>query len=50
FPEMTCPMGVSGITDKAPAMIAVAIVAQLLQVRDQRAAALAASRREAVHP
>jgi xanthine dehydrogenase accessory factor len=45
FPEMTCPMGVSGITDKAPAMIAVAIVAQLLQVRDQRAAALAASRR-----
>jgi len=50
FPEMTCPMGVSGITDKAPAMIAVAIVAQLLQVRDQRVAALAASRRETVHP
>ncbi len=50
FPEMTCPMGVSGITDKAPAMIAVAIVAQLLQVRDQRAAALAASQAEAMHP
>lgn len=50
FPEMTCPMGVSGITDKAPAMIAVAIVAQLLQVRDQRIAALNASRLEAVHP
>ncbi|NUA29790.1 xanthine dehydrogenase accessory protein XdhC [Cupriavidus basilensis] len=47
FAEMTCPMGVCGITDKAPAMIAVAIVAQLLQVRDQRLAhlgALSASR------
>jgi xanthine dehydrogenase accessory factor len=50
FPEMTCPMGVSGITDKAPAMIAVAIVAQLLQVRDQRLAALHASHGETVHP
>ncbi len=50
FPEMTCPMGVSGITDKAPAMIAVAIVAQLLQVRDQRIAALHASQGETVHP
>ena len=50
FPEMTCPMGVSGITDKAPAMIAVAIVAQLLQIRDQRITALTASRPEAVHP
>lgn len=39
---MTCPMGVCGITDKAPAMIAVAIVAQLLQVRDQRLAHLGA--------
>ncbi|MBY4895718.1 xanthine dehydrogenase accessory protein XdhC [Cupriavidus sp. AU9028] len=36
--EMTCPIGVTGITDKAPAMIAVAIVAQLLQVRDRRLA------------
>lgn len=36
--EMTCPIGVPGITDKAPAMIAVAIVAQLLQVRDRRLA------------
>ncbi|WP_454731205.1 MULTISPECIES: xanthine dehydrogenase accessory protein XdhC [Cupriavidus] len=42
FAEMTCPMGIAGITDKAPAMIAVAIVAQLLQVRDQRAAHLGA--------
>lgn len=50
FPEMTCPMGVAGITDKAPAMIAVAIVAQLLQVREQRIAALRASRLETVLP
>lgn len=50
LPEMTCPMGVSGITDKAPAMIAVAIVAQLLQVREQRIAALNAGRLETVHP
>lgn len=39
FADMVCPMGVSGITDKAPAMIAIAIVAQLLQIRDQRLAA-----------
>ncbi|MFJ5380292.1 xanthine dehydrogenase accessory protein XdhC [Cupriavidus sp. CER94] len=50
LPEMTCPMGVAGITDKAPAMIAVAIVAQLLQVREQRIAALRANRLEAVLP
>ncbi|KWR89785.1 xanthine dehydrogenase accessory protein XdhC [Cupriavidus sp. IDO] len=50
FAEMTCPMGVPGITDKAPAMIAVAIVAQMLQVRDQRLAALNASLAEAAHP
>lgn len=53
FPEMVCPIGIAGITDKAPAMIAVAIVAQLLQVRDQRLAALAAvqdPQRTAAHP
>jgi xanthine dehydrogenase accessory factor len=50
FPEMVCPMGVAGITDKAPAMIAVAIVAQLLQVRDQRRAALVAGMGLATHP
>lgn len=50
FAEMICPMGVPGITDKAPAMIAVAIVAQLLQVRDQRLAALTAGRAAAMHP
>jgi xanthine dehydrogenase accessory factor len=30
---MTCPIGVTGIVDKAPASIAVAVTAQLLQVR-----------------
>lgn len=42
FAEMTCPIGIAGIADKAPAMIAVAIAAQLLQIREQaRAARLA---------
>jgi xanthine dehydrogenase accessory factor len=31
--EMTCPIGVAGIVDKAPASIALAVAAQLLQVR-----------------
>ena len=31
--EMTCPIGVEGIVDKAPASIAVAVSAQLMQVR-----------------
>lgn len=34
---MVCPMGVGGIVDKSPDIIAVAIAAQLLQVRDSRA-------------
>ena len=39
FAAMTCPIGVGGIAGKEPAVIAVAVVAQLLQVRDARAAA-----------
>ena len=35
--QMTCPIGVPGIVDKAPAMIAVAVCAELLQVRGRRA-------------
>ncbi|WP_042262321.1 xanthine dehydrogenase accessory protein XdhC [Paraburkholderia heleia] len=31
--EMTCPIGVAGIVDKAPASIAVAVAAQLMQMR-----------------
>ena len=31
--EMTCPIGVEGIVDKAPGSIAVAVCAQLMQVR-----------------
>lgn len=35
--RMTCPVGVEGICGKAPEVIAVAVVAQLLQVQEQRA-------------
>ena len=40
--EMVCPIGVSGIVDKAPSSIAVAVCAQLMQVRSRsmRTAAL----------
>jgi len=31
--EMTCPIGVTGIVDKAPSSIAVAVAAQLMQMR-----------------
>ncbi|MGY6129571.1 xanthine dehydrogenase accessory protein XdhC (plasmid) [Paraburkholderia strydomiana] len=41
--QMTCPIGVPGIVDKAPAMIAVAVCAELLQVRGRRAAVQAAT-------
>ena len=43
--EMTCPIGVDGITDKAPHAIALAVCAELLQVRCARLAAEAASAR-----
>jgi xanthine dehydrogenase accessory factor len=33
--RLTCPIGVPGIADKAPAAIAAAVAAQLLQQRDQ---------------
>src|SRR5579871_292941 len=35
--EMTCPIGVDGIVDKAPAAIAIAVCAQLLRLRTQAA-------------
>lgn len=37
LPQMICPIGLPGIVDKAPASIAVAVCAQLMQVRAQRA-------------
>ncbi|CAB3775966.1 hypothetical protein LMG28688_00139 [Paraburkholderia caffeinitolerans] len=37
--EMTCPIGVPGIVDKAPSSIAVAVAAQLMQMRVPHAAA-----------
>ncbi len=39
FEAMTCPIGIAGIRGKAPATIAVAVAAQLLQVREARASA-----------
>lgn len=36
FADMTCPIGVDGITGKAPASIAIAVAAQLLHVREQQ--------------
>jgi xanthine dehydrogenase accessory factor len=36
--QMTCPIGVPGITGKAPAVLAIAVVAQLLQVWERQEA------------
>ncbi len=49
FGDMTCPIGVAGIAGKEPATIAIAVAAELLQVRERRAnqrglGSLAASR------
>jgi xanthine dehydrogenase accessory protein XdhC len=40
--EMTCPIGVEGIVDKAPAAIAIAVCAQLLRLRTSKATATSA--------
>jgi xanthine dehydrogenase accessory factor len=37
FGDMTCPIGVPGIAGKEPVTIAIAVVAELLQVRERRA-------------
>src|SRR5262249_55111735 len=39
FATMTCPIGVPEIKGKEPSTIAVAVAAQLLQVKEQRAVA-----------
>ncbi len=36
FQEMTCPIGIQGIYSKEPALIAVAVIAQMLQVHTAR--------------
>jgi xanthine/CO dehydrogenase XdhC/CoxF family maturation factor len=36
---MTCPIGVAGIVDKAPSAIAVAVCAELLQIRTRQVVA-----------
>ena len=41
YAAMTCPIGVPGIKGKEPATIAIAVAAQLLQVREQRMVASA---------
>jgi xanthine dehydrogenase accessory factor len=43
--EMTCPIGVEGIVDKAPPSIALAVTAQLLQVHSAQAMGRVAPRR-----
>ncbi len=45
--RLTCPIGVPGIVGKQPAAIAIAVAAELLQVRDAAAAAAPASARRA---
>ena len=49
---MTCPIGIAGIAGKEPAVIAIAVAAEMLQVRGQMraqpaAADIATSRRRA---
>jgi xanthine dehydrogenase accessory factor len=34
--SLVCPIGISGIADKDPAVIAASVTAQLLQAREQR--------------
>jgi len=47
--EMTSPIGVPGITGKEPTTIAIAVVAQLLQVKERRALAQRTGTAEALH-
>jgi xanthine dehydrogenase accessory factor len=42
FRDMTCPIGVPDISGKEPAVIAIAVAAELLQARERRGAAAAA--------
>jgi xanthine dehydrogenase accessory factor len=39
FDQLTCPIGVAGISSKKPADIAIAVSAELLRIRDAAAAA-----------
>lgn len=43
--KMTCPIGIAGIAGKEPGVIAIAVAAELLQVRSQRALNAAATGR-----
>jgi xanthine dehydrogenase accessory protein XdhC len=43
--EMTCPIGVGGIVDKAPSAIAIAVCAELMQIRTRHVMAQAATQK-----
>lgn len=43
--EMTCPIGVDGIVDKAPSAIAIAVCAELLQIRTRQVSAQVATQK-----
>jgi xanthine dehydrogenase accessory factor len=45
FAAMTCPIGIDGISGKEPEVIAIAVVAEMLQLRSQATAAGAATQR-----
>lgn len=47
---LVCPIGVDGITGKKPAEIAVAVAAEILKLREQRAAAAQPALPDNVHP
>ncbi len=48
--DMTCPIGIPGVRSKQPAVIAVSVAAQLLQVREAREAVAKAARPVAITP
>jgi xanthine dehydrogenase accessory factor len=48
LPSMTCPIGISGIKDKHPAAIAIAVVAELLQEKEQAVNQIVPDRRQAL--
>lgn len=48
--ELVCPIGVDGISGKKPAEIAVAVAAEVLKIRERRAAVAADDYPDNVHP
>lgn len=50
FRRMTCPIGISGIQNKQPSMIAISVVAQIMQSYDQRSQIRQITRSEGINP